>query len=398
MSKSIQPELPLITETKKRAKHLQSLLKPRLHDITLGECLNYVSKLQGERDWNVLSAKLKHAVPEQDSRIKIDDFIINTALPQIIKIASKHDMKISANASEICEGDSFGRHGLLRKIPIYIEPLGQQSSDSFCDPFLEVSMNSIRLSNNIFHTLIHFVFPNKAFSVASQFLTSDKTYGDMEPQLTRCEQQGQTNYMLSVNTSGFSDVASRGLDIFTDQTMYNYFQKELDGFLARYARVFKSFAALSGKWGNKRLVESFENALWKMNSDEPPYMAVSSNFYAKTIAGIPLYAGLGSTGPYIAGQNSSVEIGVCSIIYLEEENDKNPAGYYIAKYGDDWQVRIHLKGFKEGDIEKVTAEFGIPRGHFSETNTSFYQTPAFKGLRAWVEKHSKYAKRVSRNG
>lgn len=398
MSNSFHAENPLVEEAKRKAKHLHSVLKTRVSDIKLGECLNFYAKMQGAKDWNVLSAMLNQTKPEQDPK-KIDEFIKNTALPWISSLAAKHDMKVDANASDIGDGDTFGRLKPVRSIPISIVPLGQQNGESFCESFLEVSTTSIRLScNGLFDIRVNFMFPVEAFSLAAQFLTSDKTYGgDTEPQVTRCQQQGQTFYVFSINTLGVSDSADRGLDIFTDKDVHNYFQKGLDGFLGRYARISKAFSALSGRWGNRRLIEGFESALWKMNNDEPLYMASSNEFYTKTIAGVPLYAALGRTGPYIAGPDGSVEIGVCSIIELENGNDKQPAGYYIAKYGDDSQVRIFLKDFTVEDLDKVTAGFGIPRGHYAD-ETSFYKTPAFKGLRAWMRGNPKYAKRVGRDG
>jgi len=398
MSNSFHAENPLVEEAKRKAKHLHSLLTPRVNEIKLGECLNFYAKMQGARDWNVLSAMLNQTKPEQDPK-KIDEFIKNTALPWLISLAAKHDMKVDANASDIGDGDTFGRLKPVRSIPISIVPLGQQNGESFCEPFLEVSTTSIRLSCNGFDIRVNFMFPIKAFSLASQLVSSDKTNGgDEEPQVTRCQQQGQTFYMFSINTHGVSDSADRGLDIFTDKEMHHYFQKGLDRFFGRYARICKAFSALSGRWGNKRLIEGFENALWKMNNDEPLYMAASNKFYTKIIAGVPLYAALGKTGPYIAGSDSSVEIGVCSIIELENGSEKQPAGYYIAKYGDDSQVRIYLKDFTVEDLDKVTAEFGIPRGRYSEDETSFYKTPAFNGLRTWMRNNPKYAKRVGRDG
>ena len=398
MSNSNQAENPLVEDAKRKAKHLHSLLKPRVNDIKLGECFNIYAKIQGARDWNVLSAMLKQDNSDPDSTI-IDEFIKDTALPWISSLAAKHNLKVDANVSDIGDGDTFGRRKPVRSIPISIVPQWQQNGESYCEPRLEVSSTSIKLSCDGIDIRINFLFPVEAFALATNLLRSDKTYGgDSEPQVIRCEHQGKTFYIFSINTLDASDSANRGLDIFTDKEMQHYFQKSLDDFLGRFARISKAFTSLSGKWGNKRFIEGFENALWKMNNDEPLYMAASNKFYSKTIAGTPLYAALGSTGPYIAGTGSSVEIGVCSIIYLENDYDKHPAGYYIAKYGDDSQVRIHLKDFTVEDLDKVTAEFGIPRGRYSEDETSFYKTPAFNGLRAWMRNNPKYAKRVGRDG
>ncbi len=53
------PESQLVAEAKEKAKHLHSILKSRIPDIKLGECLNFYARLNGAKDWNILSAKLR---------------------------------------------------------------------------------------------------------------------------------------------------------------------------------------------------------------------------------------------------------------------------------------------------------------------------------------------------
>lgn len=398
MSISPMSDSPLIVEVKKKAKHLQSILKSQLPAISHGECLNILSRLERERDWNSYCVRLKQTVSDVSSSHEIDSYVKNIAMPLVVSIAAKHHMKVVFDLSNVEDGKAKLNRPTPRRFLMRIDPQHLDLGETYCEPFLDVSMTSFRFGCDWFHTSLNFVFPNDAFSVAAHLFSGNKICGDSEPQITRYEIQQQQCYMLTVNTSSVSDTVNHGLSIFTDQLTLKILTKELERFFAGYSRSVKAYSALQGKWGNKRLVTDFENALWKMNSDEPPYMAVSSRFYSTTIAGLSFHGELYSAGPSIVGADGSLQIGVCSIIYLNDGDDEKPEGYYIAKYGDSWQAEIHLKGFKEVDVDRITAEFGIPRGRFSEEETSFYQTPAFKGLCIWEANNPKHAKKVGKNG
>lgn len=399
MSSSATTDSPLIVQAKNKAKHLKSILKPRLPDISHGECLNIISKLERERDWNTYLAKLKMTNSNGDHANEIDSYIKETALPLIVSTAARHHLKVIVDASKIEDGEITRGRPVPRRISLRIEPQNQQGGETYCEPFLDVSMSSQRLSNGWFNINLYFIFPKEAFSVVTQILSGDKIGdGDVEPQITRFETQQEACYLLTINTSNVSDGTDHGLSIFNDPKMHRIMQKGFDRFFSGYGRTVKAYAALQGKWGNKRLVTDFENALWKMNRADPPYMATTNRFYSTTIAGLQFYAALGSAGPYILGPDGSVEIGVCSIVHLDEAEEGKSAGYYIAKYGDKWQAEIHLKGFSKKDVARITAEFGIPLGRFPENDTAFYQSPAFDALCAWTNKNPQYAKRAGRKG
>jgi glyoxalase superfamily protein len=397
MSISPVSDSPLIVQAKKKAKHLQSILKPKLPEISHGECLNIISRLERERDWNSYLARLKQTGSSGGHGEEVDSYIRKTALPLIVSIATRHNMKVIADPSQLEDGEAKQGWPTPRRISMRIEPQDQQHGDTYCEPFLDVTMTSLRFWSDWINLSLNFIFPKEAFSVVAQLLSGDKVSDDAEPRITRFETQQEQCYMLTVNTSGVSDSVDHGQSILTDSKMLMVLQKGFDRFFAGYGRAVKAYSALQGRWGNKRLVTDFENALWKMNRDDPPYMAVSNRFYSSTIAGLQFHGALGSAGPYIVGADGSIAIGVCSIIYLEDGEEGKPEGNYIAKYSKSSEAEIHLNGFSDSDIDRLTAEFGIPRGHYSDDQTAFYKTPAFNALCAWTEKNPKYAKRVGRN-
>lgn len=397
---SIPPvsDSPLIVQAKKKAKHLHSILKPQLPDISHGECLNIISKLERARDWNCYLAKLKQNASSSAHCDEADSYIKETALPLIVRTAAKHNMKVIVDPTGIENSEAMHGRPSPRRISIRIEPQNQKNGETYCESFLNVSMTSLRFESDWLFVRLNFIFPKEAFSVVAGLLAGDKIHDEAEPQLTRFETRQEQCFLLTVNSRGVSDSVDHGLSILTDPKMLKILQSGFERFFAVYVRAVKAYLALQGRWSNKRLVMNFENALWKLNCDDPPYLAVSNRFYSSTIAGLQLSGELGSAGPYIVGANNSVDIGVCSIIYLKDGHEGKPEGFYIAKYGDSWQTKIHLKGFNENDVARITAEFGIPRGRNPEEETSFYQTPAFESLCAWTVKNPKYAKRVGRKG
>jgi len=398
MSSSPTSDSPLVVQTKNKANHLKSILRSRLPDISHGECLNIISKLERERDWNTYLAKLRMTASDGDHVNELDSYIKETTLPLIVSTAAKHYLKVIIDPSKIEDGETTRGRPVPRRISLRIEPQNQHRGETFCEPFLDVSMTSQRLYNDWFNINLNFIFPKEAFSVVTQIFSGDKIGdGDVEPQITRFETQQEQCYMLMVNTSSVSDSVDHGLSIFSDPKMHRIMQTGFDRFFSGYGKAAKAYSNLHGKWSNKRLVTAFENALRKMSTDDPPYMAVSNRFYSSTIAGLQFHGALGSAGPYILGPDGSVEIGVCSIIHLDDGEEGKPGGYYVAKYGSTWQTQIHLKGFGKSDVDRITAVFGIPCGHYSD-ETSFYQTPAFDALCDWTDKNPQYAKRVGRKG
>jgi hypothetical protein len=395
MSTSPVADSPLIVGAKKKAKHLQSLLKPQLPELTLGECLDYLSKLEHEHDWNTYCARLKGAGAEEKTRNPLDTYISDTALPLIMTTAAKHHMKVRVDSSGV--QDSNGRYGRQpsRAVSMTIEPFFTRGGVAYCRPFFDVSLKSVRFGTGRFFLSLDFLFPEEAFPVVSRILSGNENSIGEEPQVMRTEVEQRPSYLLTVNASSVGEIARTELNIFNDSTVHQSLLKGLDDFFARYGRAVKAYAALQGKWGNKRLVAGFQSALWKMNSNEPPFMAAATLFYTTKIGGLEFKGEVTRSGPCIVGGDGSVAIGVCSIIYLHEGEEGKTEGYYIAKYSDKWQTELFLKGFGERDIDKITAEFGIPR--LSVSATSFYQTPAFKGLCSWTEKNPQFAKRISRS-
>ncbi|ABA88044.1 hypothetical protein Pcar_0786 [Syntrophotalea carbinolica DSM 2380] len=392
---SMSNSLPIV-QAKKKAKRLKSFLKPRLPEISLGECLNIISRLENERDWNSYLAKLQQAASTREHGDKAENYIKKTILPLIASIAAKHKMNVILDPAKIENCEATDLQPNRKRISMRIEPI-QPHGGTYCEPFLDASMTSLRFGCDWTNVKLNFIFPKEAFSVVAKLISGNKICNDAEPQITRFETLQEKQYMLTLNTSGVSDTVDHGLNIQTDQTMLKVLQKGFDRFFVRYCRVINAYMALRGRWGNKKLVTNLENSIWKLNCDDPTYMAVSNYFYSTTIAGLVFHGVLGSAGPYILGEDGSIEIGVCSIIYLENEDNETPKGYYIAKYGDSWQTSIYLKGFNESDINTLTAEFGIPRGRFPEKETSFYQTSAFDALCDWTVKNPLYAKRVGRD-
>jgi len=55
-----------VVQAKKKAKHLHALLKVRIPDCSLGECLDIYSKIQGAKDWNAFRADLNKMVDIED--------------------------------------------------------------------------------------------------------------------------------------------------------------------------------------------------------------------------------------------------------------------------------------------------------------------------------------------
>lgn len=398
MSITQASDSPLILQAKNKAKHLQSILRPRLPDVSHGECLNIISKLESERDWNTYLAKLKRTCADAGENIEADVFIRGTALSLIVKTASKYSLKVTVDPSKIENGISPLGNTPTRRLSMRIEPLNVQHGETYCEPSLDVTTNSLHFLNDWIYVDLNFIFPKEAFSVLTAIFAGNKACIDDEPCITRFESQREQCYMLTVKTNGVTDRADHGKNIVTDPLVLKVFQKGLDRLFAGYCRTAKAYSALYGKWGNKKLVTNFENALWRIHTDDPPYMATSNVFYSTVINGIQLNGYLTSAGPSIGAEDGEVALGVCSIVQLEDGEENKPGGYYIAKYGDKWQSKIYLKGFSESDIDRVTTKFGIPQGYNPERDTTFYHTPAFEQLCTWAGENPQFTKRASKSG
>jgi len=398
MSNDHSQNSPLIVEAKNKANHLKSILKIRLPDISHGECLNIISRLERERDWNTYLAKLEKIGSSEGCHFEVDDFIEKIALPLISNTAAKYNLKVSVDPSKINNGECKQGSSVPRRISMRIESNDNRKGETYCEPNLDVTMTSLKLWSDWVDVQLNFVFPKEALPLAIQILSSRKISEDSEPRLVRFGANQEQVYMLTVNTSGISDTVDRGLSILTDPLMMKVVQKGFDRFFSSYGRAAETYSALHGKWDNKLLIADFENALWKLQSDDPPYMATPNQFYSVVIAGIQFFGSLGMTGPYILGPDGSVEIGVCSIVHLEEGEEGKAEGFYIAKYGDKWQTEIYLKGFNKRDVERLTTEFGIPVGRLPEVDTTFFNTPAFDALCDWTAVNPQFTKRVARDG
>ena len=393
MSKDRVSDSPLITQAKKKASHLKSILTPRVPEIKHSECLDIISKLERERDWNSYLAKLKKLGSNPTHGGKIDGYIKKIALPLISSTAEKYAFKAVCDTSEIKNGETSPKNETSRRLAIRIES-GDKLKEGItsCDAFLEVTTTSVRFSTKFLTSSIDFIFPHNAYSILTKLLVSNKICDDFEPQISRVEINQETYFIFTINVFRISDTVDHGMTVFSDKKLLSILTKEFDSFFSRYSRAAKSYFELWNRWENKKLLVNFENSLWKLNSNDPPYMADSSTFFSTTICGQQFHGVLGKSGPYISGQNDVASLGVCSIIF---SNEQSPTGFYLAKYGDSWQTNIHLKGFTEKDVDIFSAEFGIPKGHIPEEH-NFYRSPAFDALCDWVSNNPKFSKRIAR--
>lgn len=403
----VPSDSPLVLQAKKKAKHLQSILRLMLPEIKHTQCLHIISKLERERDWNTYLAKLNKddaativssGPCEGSTGSHRDKLLRSRFLPIITETAVKYGMGISVQENFSGVGVPSGLGAGADRIEITIEPLGAQGTVS-CDGFLEVTDSRVLLfSRDRFYLAVNLLFPKQALPLLTSILSSPKLASEAEPQLTRVESAGVDAFLFTVNTSAISDIANRGFTIENDPGLLPAFQRSLEKFLTSFKKVTRAYLALQGKWGNNRLALDLENALWRLGSDEPPYMATSGVFYVTTIAGLSVSCVLGHSGPYVLAGEGSVEIGVCSIIHLPNGYEGSAPGYYVAKYGDAWQARIHLPGFTEEDIDQLTAEIGIPKGRFAERDTRFLESRAFRALQKWAKDNPKFVKRIAKSG
>lgn len=129
----------------------------------------------------------------------------------------------------------------------------------------------------------------------------------------------------------------------------------------------------------------------------------SDVFHVFTIEGHKFSALMATDGPYISmtdpsGLTSGVSMGVSRVNYFPEDSSHlrfgaRESGWWLAKY--DNQPRINLNGLSESAREEVMRQFGILsvraaiRQHPAD---AFRNSPAFQGLRDWVQRHPRIAK------
>lgn len=116
----------------------------------------------------------------------------------------------------------------------------------------------------------------------------------------------------------------------------------------------------------------------------------SRTFHEVEIGGLVLKGVLSADGPCIVAQRQGERVGgvamgnACSI---EEDDDGQ---WFVAKYGGE--RRIELAGFGQGDVLRLSREFGIVVGEYSAGwDSSFYESPAVAGLRRYILSHPRIA-------
>ncbi|MDH3997447.1 MAG: glyoxalase superfamily protein [Desulfuromonadales bacterium] len=402
-----------VEQARKKAKHLRSSLKHHAPEIKLGECLNIISKLDGERDWNAYAAKLKKIVPEEEQRQTLDGYINNTFLPLIVAAAKRRQLEVTAETDKIetteypWEAINKKQKSYNRRLKLHVSPRIKHGEGVSCSLTLDVTSDSVCLRSANHYLSLDFYFPEEAIPALTRFLMSEKVCADDEPKLTRVghgRHYPEPAFQFRANKHWIEDsTLDETIAVIKDPVVVRCFKKDIDRFFKCYSRAAKAYDALYGRWSNGRLLTRFEDALWKLNSDEPPYMSNQEMFYSVTIGALDLHGALHYRGPDIVGKDwrgraKSSPLGACQIISLEEPVDDKPAGYYVAKYGDVWQAHLYLKGFTEADVDQLSAEFGIPQGFTFEDEFAFYQTPAFDALCSWAVENAKFVKRVGKDG
>lgn len=400
---SMNHESSTVDIAKKKAKHLHSILKVRIPDISLGECLNTYARIEGARDWNTLSAALKAHHPTEDNQYKrLGSFIDSALSPIVMQIGSAYGMTVNAPSTYFFakfDGDENVVHSRPSKeLEVTFRPNNLPNTDlSFS---IEVTPGGIYVERGE----IAFVFPEHAIDIAVNILASKRMPHDLTPSLIRNTKKGEIIYSLILGIEPFFRSTEDG-GIYDDKERIESIRRELDETVSKYAKLASAFKRLSEHLGNKKHFSSFETTLWEIFTDTPRFMSASSEFYHATFGDITLTASASKSGPLISGPGGSLNLGVSSIIYCEADG-KKPAGYYIAKYGHDFEANIYLKGIAKEDILRITSEFGVPPAYelandlgipfegVKDEYVSFYRSRAFAGLQEWVFKNRGFAKNI----
>lgn len=395
-----------IDAAKKKAKHLHSILKVRIPDISLSECLNTYARIEGARNWSTFREALISPSAEENTYKKLGVFMEKTIRPLLAQIGSAHGVKISAPPSYFVA--NFAGDGNVvnaqpsKTFDVTLQPEGQKNS--YYSFNMEVSPGAISVEK----AEIVFEIPERFFNTAVSLLSSTKIPGEFTPGLIRSSENGELKYSLVLEIDGLFYSAGAVTNIWDATEKIEYVRQELDETVEKYAKLNVAFQRLAKQWGNKKLVSSFETALWGVLTGTPRYMSASPEFHSASFGDVTLTASVGKSGPYINGPGGSLNLGVSSIIYLEA-NAKRPAGYYIAKYGNDFEADIYLKGVGKEDLVKITAEFGIPLEYelaqslglsFDDIPgdyVAFFRSRAFRGLQDWVAHNRSFAKKISKS-
>ncbi len=254
---------------------------------------------------------------------------------------------------------------------------------------------------------ITFMFPEQACGDATRILSSERMPYVLTPSLMRTTEKGRTMYRLILELEPFFYFAGEAGEMWQAAEKIEHVRQEVEETVAKYAKLNAVFQRLSRKWGDKKLLSSFETTLWEVFTGKPRFMSASTEFHRASFGDVTLTAHVGDSGPYLKGPEGNLKLGVSSIIYLEG-GDKKPAGYYVAKYGNDYEADIYLKGIAKEGIADITAEFGVPMDYklavqlgipleeVKEEYVAFYRSRAFLGLQDWVSRNRSFAKRISR--
>jgi len=402
---SIKQDISPIGVVKKKAKHLHSILKARIPDISLGECLNSYARMEGARDWNTLSAALKAKSTEESPYEKIGAFIDETLLPMMTQIAIAHGMEFSKPSSQFVarwdSNESMEHSRAVNEVEATFRPKNQTNTDySFS---LAVSPTGIYQERSD----VTFVFPENAHDVAIRIFSSKRMPSELAASLLRNSDRGVITYCLIFGLESFFYTSGGAKGIWDSSEKIEYVRQELDETAGKYAEINIAFQRLSKKLDNKKLLSSFETALWEVFTGKPRYMSASPEFHSASFGDVTLTAYIGKSGPCISGLGGSLNLGASSLIYREADA-KKPSGYYIAKYGHEFEADIYLKGVAREDILKITSEFGVPPGfdlaqemgvplhEIKDEYTAFFRSRAFLGLQDWVAKNRSFARQIRR--
>jgi hypothetical protein len=403
---SINQNSSPIDTAKKKAKHLHSILKVRIPEISLGECLNSYARMEGARDWNTFSATLKKqsAIPGALYQ-KLDNLIDSTLRPVMMKIGQTHGMDINVSAKTLIiekkdADNNISSFSPSKKFDVTFQP--QKQSNTYYTFQMEISSEEVSAWSND----ITFIFPEDHPDIPMSILAGKRVPLEITPRVLRNTDRGQFTFNLILETEPFFEGVRIGKEEIWDFTdRIEYFGKEMDESIRQYSILNIAFQKLSKHWSNKKLQSSFETSLWKVFTGTPRFMSAPTEFHSAPFGDITLAASASEWGPMISGPDGVLNLGVSSIIYCEADKEK-PAGYYIAKYGNSHGADIYLKGIVKDDILRITSEFGVPPGYelaedlgipiddIKDEYIAFYRSQAFKGLQDWVSRNRSFAKKI----
>lgn len=392
-----------IEAAKDKAKHLHSILKKRCSDISLSECYNVYARLEGARDWNTLNAVLNgRPAKEESTQKRIEAFWGETIQPMLTQIASANGLDLSTSDSYFLADKDTDESGIYSPaLEVFMELEPKNKKNTFCSFSIKISPRQVYIKK----VELIFDFPENLFDFASTVFHSERIPFDLTPSIVRNTEMGKIKNTFILEVGDFSEVTGRALHIWDSAEKIECIRRDLNEMLRKYSRLIIPFQKLSNQWSNKKVQSSFETAIWETFTGKPRYMSASPEFYRASFGEVILTAVIYESGPYIKGPDGSLPFGASSIIY-KAADDSGPAGYYIAKYGHNFEADIYLKGIAKEDILKITSEFGIPPDFklaqeldFSveDEYVAFYRSKAFRRLNNWISKNRSFAKRIRRH-